>query len=122
MPHIRVGDKTAEFAKDKRLVNATTAMGIHIGHRCGGKAKCTTCRVEVLAGEPAEMTRAEYEKLKEKGFLGQYRLACQLTCTQDMTVQPMMTLETVEGWTDTGPTPTEEVEPEARWFPRASLE
>ena len=28
-------------------------------HACGGNARCTTCRVEFIAGEPGQMTAAE---------------------------------------------------------------
>jgi len=34
-----------------------------------------------------------------------------------MTVTPVMTLES-EGWSDTGPTPADEVEPEPTWTTR----
>ncbi len=122
MPQLTVNDQSAEFDADKRLVLAIEEMGVHIGHRCGGVARCTTCRVEFVSGEPEAMTRAEYDKLKEKGLLGQARLSCQLTCTQDMEVRVLMTLESVEGWTDTGPAPAPEVKPEARWLPKSELE
>ncbi len=44
----------------KRLVLALTdEAGIDQLHACGGNARCTTCRVEFLAGEPDRMTVAE---------------------------------------------------------------
>jgi ferredoxin len=121
MSKLTVNGKTAEFTPDKRLVLAIEELGIAIGHRCGGKARCTTCRVTFLSGEPLSMTRAEYEKLKEKGLLGHYRLACQLLCSEDMELVPEMTLEN-QTWTDTGPKPGETVEPEASWFNKSELE
>ncbi len=121
MPELTVNDKTAKFSRDKRLVLAIEEMGIEIGHRCGGNARCTTCRVEFISGEPPEMTRAEFEKLASRELLGQVRLSCQLTVSQDMEVKPLMTKET-EGWDDTGPRPNDEVVPEARWYSRAELE
>ena len=122
MAQLTVNGKTESFEDDKRLVIAIEEMGVNIGHRCGGKARCTTCRVEFVSGEPAEMTRAEYDKLKEKDMLGTFRLSCQLTCSQNMEVKPEMTLESVEGWTDTGPELDPEVKPAAEWFPKAELE
>ncbi|CAN5548875.1 2Fe-2S iron-sulfur cluster-binding protein [soil metagenome] len=110
MPKLTVNGRTTDFSEDTRLVLATEEMGMAIGHRCGGKARCTTCRVEFVSGEPAEMTRAEYEKLSERGLLGQVRLSCQLTVSQDMEVVPLQTKES-EGWPDTGPAPAPEVEP-----------
>jgi ferredoxin len=114
MPTITIDGKSQEFAKDTRLVLAIEQLGVNIGHRCGGKARCTTCRVEISEGEPEQMTQAEHEKLESQGLLGEVRLACQLTCSQDMTVKALMTLES-ENWSDTGSTPTAEIEPEPTW-------
>lgn len=121
MPKLTVGGKTAEWPADKRLVKAIEEMGVHIGHRCGGNARCTTCRVTIESGEPSTMTAAEHAKLVERELYGQYRLACQVCVSEDMAVEPAMTLEN-QGWTDTGPTPDDAVQPEAVWFPKAELE
>ncbi|MDQ4075108.1 MAG: (2Fe-2S)-binding protein [Chloroflexota bacterium] len=121
MPKITANGKTAEWGEDKRLVLAIEDMGINIGHRCGGNARCTTCRVEFISGEPDRMTVAEYEKLKERGLLGKYRLSCQLKCWHDMEVKPIMTLESEEEWSDTGPRPDDQVQPVAEWFPKEEL-
>ena len=120
MPIISVNGQQGNFETDKRLVLAIEELGVKIGHRCGGNAKCTTCRVEVVSGEPDTMTKAEYAKLQEKGLIGQVRLSCQLTCSQDMTLAAPMTLEN-QTWTDTGPQPAEGVMPEAVFLPRAEL-
>ncbi len=51
----------------KRLVLAVEQdAGVDILHACGGNARCTTCRVEFLAGEPDRMTEAEKNKLAER--------------------------------------------------------
>jgi ferredoxin len=112
---------TQDFDSGKRLVKAIEAMGIHIGHRCGGFARCTTCRVVFRAGEPDTMTEAEFNKLKERELLGTYRLSCQICLNHDMEVEPQMTLEN-QDWTDTGPTPDDTVQPEAAWLPKSELE
>lgn len=121
MPKITVDGKTGEFAKDKRLTNAILELGVDIGHRCGGQGRCTTCRVVFSDGEPAEMTKAEYEKLVEKDLFGEARLSCQLTCSHDMSVNAVMTLQSVEGWTDTGPDLAADVQPEAEWLSQEQL-
>ena len=121
MPRITAGEKSAEWAADKRLVNAIEDMGVHIGHRCGGNARCTTCRVRFVSGEPDTMTAAEYAKLNERGLYGEYRLSCQVVCAHDMEVEPIMTLEN-QDWTDTGPRPEDTVQPAAEWFPIGELE
>lgn len=120
MPVLTIGDKSAEVLEGQRLVLAIEYQGIEIGHRCGGYARCTTCRVAFEAGEPQVMTRAEHAKLVEHGLLGQYRLSCQIVCDQDMSVRVIMTKES-EGWTDTGPPPAAQVTPEADWHPIKEL-
>lgn len=114
MPTLTVGDRSQEFEEGTRLVLAVERMGIDIGHRCGGKARCTTCRCEIAAGEPEAMTEAEAAKLREKDLLGRARLSCQIELTRDMTVRPLMT-QASEGWPDTGPAPAEGLEPEPAW-------
>lgn len=121
MPTITVDGKSGEFASSKRLVLAIKELGVNIGHRCGGQGRCTTCRVEITDGEPDSMTRTEYDKLAEKEMLGTARLSCQMTCSEDMSMKAVMTLETVEGWTDTGKQPSDEVEPVAEWYSKAEL-
>jgi len=120
MPKLTVDGKTIEVAEGKRLVLAVEESGVNIGHRCGGKARCTTCRVKFLKGEPEHMTRAEYQKLTERGLFGKFRLSCQIVCDHDMELQPQMTLES-EGWSDTGPAPEPSVMPEGAWFPIEQL-
>lgn len=124
MPELTVNGQTGEFSEDKRLVVAIKELGVNIGHRCGGQAKCTTCRVEFTSGEPDEMTRAEFLKLGygtvDQPAAPTYRLSCQLTCAQDMDLEAPMTLENQE-WKDTGPALSEAVEPEAIWFTKEEL-
>jgi ferredoxin len=121
MPKLTVDERTGDVPQGQRLVLAIEEQGVNIGHRCGGKARCTTCRVAFRSGEPDTMTRAEYKRLKARELLGQYRLACQIVVDHDMSVHVPMTLES-EGWTDTGPAPDPTVMPEARWYPREELE
>lgn len=94
--------QTVEVADGTRLTNAIEALGIDILHRCGGHAKCTTCKVTFNAGEPAAYNAAESGKLEEKGDMGNYRLSCQLTCEADMDVNVLMTM-TSTGLDDAGP-------------------
>lgn len=121
MPKLTVGGKTAEWPADKRLVKAIEEMGVHIGHRCGGNARCTTCRVTFASGEPSTFTKAEYAKLVERELYGQARLSCQICVSHDMAVEALMTLEN-QGWTDTGGAPADTVTPEAAWYPLSEIE
>ncbi len=115
MPTLTINTETFDVPAGKRLVLAIEGCGVNIGHRCGGNARCTTCRVQFEAGEPDTMTRVEYAKLTERGLFGQVRLSCQIVYNHDMRVRPLMTLES-ESWSDTGPTPEPTVMPEAEWF------
>ena len=85
MPILTVeGFSPVDVEAGKRLVNAIEQdAGVDILHACGGNARCTTCRIEFISGEPARMTKAEQTKLAEKGLTG-VRLSCQITCDQDM--------------------------------------
>lgn len=116
MPSLTLLGATHAVAEGTRLVLAIEAIGVEIGHRCGGHARCTTCRVQFAAGEPATYTRAEYAKLLERGLLGQARLACQIVCDHDMEIAEVVMTKTNQGWTDTGPAPEPTVTPEAAFF------
>jgi ferredoxin len=89
MPTITVeGENPFEAAAGTKLVLAIEDAGIDILHRCGGQARCTTCRVHFTQGEPSEMGEAERETLEEDGLLGEYRLSCQVRIAdEDMAVQ-----------------------------------
>lgn len=119
MPRLTIDGKEFEVEKGKRLVLAIEETGCMIGHRCGGNARCTTCRVEFLAGEPDTMTEAEYTRLRDRGLLGQARLSCQIIVEHDMSVHPVLTTENSLEWQgDNGRTPEPTVMPKAEFFPK----
>lgn len=116
MPKITIlGHGTFEVEQGQRLVNALQAHGVNLGHRCGGYARCTTCRVEFIAGEPGVISRAEQDKLVERELLGEVRLSCQILVEEEMTVKPLMMVEEM-GWSDPGPPPEETVTPIPDWI------
>jgi ferredoxin len=118
MPRVEVVDRgTFDVEPGTRLVRAIEGHGVDILHRCGGFARCTTCRVEFVSGEPEVMTVAEREKLADKGVLGQVRLSCQIVVEQDMTVRVINTLA-ASGLPDPGPEPEPTVTPEPQWEPK----
>ncbi len=80
-----------------KLALAIEQAGIDISHRCGGNAKCTTCRVSFKSAEP-EMGKDENECLVEDGVLGEFRLACQIRIDRDMEVAVLMRASE-KGWT-----------------------
>ncbi|MBV9577303.1 MAG: (2Fe-2S)-binding protein [Chloroflexi bacterium] len=121
MPRLTVDGRTADVTEDQRLVLAIESQGIAIGHRCGGFARCTTCRVEFQAGEPDTMTKAEYAILSTRELLGQVRLSCQIVCDHDMSVKPIMTKDNQPAWDSTGAEPEKTVTPEAVWYPKSEV-
>ena len=119
MPQLTVeGYGTVEVPAGKRLVRAVEEDAkVDILHACGGNARCTTCRVEFVAGEPDRMTEAEAAKLAERGLTG-VRLSCQIACDHDMTVRAISRLEG-SGRADAGPTPLPDIQPPPVWTARS---
>jgi ferredoxin len=115
MPNLTVeGVGEFEVAAGKRLVLALTEdAGIDQLHACGGHARCTTCRVEFISGEPKQMTVAERDVLKARGVTG-VRLSCQIACDHDMAVRAISRLEG-SGRKDAGHEPAAQIEPTPEW-------
>src|SRR5471032_488064 len=88
MPNLTVeGLGSFEVPHGKRLVLALDDDAkVDQLHACGGNARCTTCRVEFVSGEPEMMTVAEKSVLAAKGLSG-IRLSCQILCDHDMSVR-----------------------------------
>jgi len=116
MPTLLVeGFAAVEVESGKRLVLAIEQnAGVDILHACGGNARCTTCRVEFISGEPATMTLAEKTRMEEKGLTG-VRLSCQIVCDHDMTVRAISRL-TGSGRPDPGKTPEPTIQPTPEWI------
>lgn len=112
MPKLTVeGKGDFEVPQGKRLVLALEDnAGVDQLHACGGKARCTTCRVEFVSGEPEKMTEAEKNLLAAKGLSG-IRLSCQIECEQDMGVRIISRLEG-SGRKDAGGRPSDAMAPE----------
>ncbi len=115
MPQLTVeGVGSFEVPAGKRLVLALEQeAGIDQLHACGGNARCTTCRVEFVAGEPDQMTAAEKNVLAARGLTG-IRLSCQIACDHDMTVRAISRLAG-SGRKDAGGAPAAEIQPPPEW-------
>lgn len=85
-----------------KLVNALEDNGVDVSHRCGGLARCTTCRVTIDGDQPP-MGEAEKVSLEEDGVLGQFRLSCQIRVESDLKVDVLMPVST-QSWENPGPT------------------
>ncbi len=109
MPKLTVeGVGDFEVPADKRLVLALEDEAkVDQLHACGGNARCTTCRVEFISGEPATMTEAERAVLTARGLTG-VRLSCQILCNHDMAVRAISRLAG-SGRKDVGPRPADTI-------------
>ena len=110
MPRIEAetatGTQAFEANEGRKLVLAIEDAGIDILHRCGGNAKCTTCRVEVLAGDPGEIGELERNRLAmEIGLTENVRLSCQVHVIDDLKVR-VINQASVRG-IDAGPRPVD---------------
>jgi len=107
-----------EVPQGKRLVLALEdEAGVDQLHACGGNARCTTCRVEFLAGEPEQMTAAEKQVLAARGLSG-VRLSCQILCDHDMAVRAISRLAG-SGRPNAGGRPADEIQPQpVEWVPK----
>ena len=110
MRHIKAETATGTVAFEaeagKKLVLAIEDEGIDILHRCGGNARCTTCRVEVLSGDPGPMTDDEIAILATKTDLNDHtRLSCQVRIIDDLHVR-VINQASVMG-IDPGPRPVD---------------
>ena len=118
MPKLTVeGVGTFDVPHGKRLVNAMEDEArIDQLHACGGNARCTTCRVEFVAGEPKKITEAEKALLAARGldkFIG-LRLSCQIQCEGDMTLKAISRLAG-SGRADAGKRPADGITPPPVW-------
>ena len=116
MPKLTVeGYGTFDVPDGKRLVLAIEEdANVDVMHACGGNARCTTCRVEFIEGEPSRRTAAEKAVLEARGLTG-VRLSCQVLCDQEMTVRAISRLEGT-GRPDPGGTPAETITPTPEWL------
>ena len=101
------GPISIEAEDGRKLVLAIEDSGIDILHRCGGNARCTTCRVEVLEGDPPPMGEVEQNRLAVESELApNVRLSCQIHVNSDLKVR-VINQASVRGM-DPGPRPLDE--------------
>jgi ferredoxin len=111
MPKIHAETATGPVEIDapegKKLVLVLEDAGIDILHRCGGNARCTTCRVELLDGDAGPMGDLERNRLSVEAELApNVRLSCQIHVSNDLKVRVINQVST-RGM-DAGPRPLDE--------------
>lgn len=102
------GHGDIDVAHGRRLVLGIEDAGIDILHRCGGNARCATCRVEVLEGHPTPVTEAEEPRLAMlSNREDTTRLSCQVRVIGDLSVRVCNRLSAHSDLGDAGPRPIE---------------
>lgn len=109
MPTVHLeGIGPIDVEQGRRLVLGIEDAGVDILHRCGGNARCATCRVEVLEGEPTPITPWEESRLSDlKTRKPTTRLSCQIRVLDDLTVKIRRRLSDNPDMGDAGPRPIE---------------
>ena len=84
--------------KGTTVLEASRLAGIPHVSVCGGKGRCTTCRVKIVSGidSIAAPNVHETKIIKRLGFDSDVRLACQLKISKDLSVLPLINPETKE--------------------------
>ena len=72
-------DREVQVEEDQSILYASLSSGIPHFHVCGGKTKCSTCRVLVIEGEEwlTPPTQKESFLKNQMHFPPNVRLACQ---------------------------------------------
>lgn len=88
------GDKTAQFHSGRRRTILELALGneISLFHECGGRARCSTCRVRIIEQlDNVQPRSAQEDKLAQRmGWGEDIRLACQARVTGDVVVERLV--------------------------------
>jgi class 3 adenylate cyclase/nitrite reductase/ring-hydroxylating ferredoxin subunit len=81
---------------DETLLEAALRSGVAFAHACGGRAKCSTCRIWVVNGLEAcsQRTAVETSMAERLGLADEVRLACQLKPEGDLCVRRLVLDET----------------------------
>jgi Na+-transporting NADH:ubiquinone oxidoreductase subunit F len=91
------GEKTISVPAGGKLLGALAAEKIFLSSACGGGGTCAQCEAKVLEGGgdilPTEKTHITNREAKEG-----MRLACQVTCKQDMKIEVPEEVFGVKKW------------------------
>jgi uncharacterized 2Fe-2S/4Fe-4S cluster protein (DUF4445 family) len=85
--------RTLTVAPGTTILKAAHAGGVDITATCGGRGRCTSCRVKFLVGLPPPPTIMDEVQLGDDLVREGYRLACQCALHEAVTVQPAPPLD-----------------------------
>ena len=85
-----------EVSAGETLLEAALRSGVPFAHACGGRAKCSTCRIWVLdgLGDCPQRSTDEASMADRLGLPDEVRLACQLRPDGDLRVRRLVLDET----------------------------
>ncbi|WP_082616213.1 adenylate/guanylate cyclase domain-containing protein [Ensifer sp. Root278] len=85
-----------DVTASETLLEAALRSGVPFAHACGGRAKCSTCRVWILSGLEACPNRnaAEASMADRLSLTDEVRLACQLKPQGDLRIRRLVLDET----------------------------
>jgi class 3 adenylate cyclase/nitrite reductase/ring-hydroxylating ferredoxin subunit len=94
--HSLPDDVTIELRPDEPLLTGALRSQVSFAHACGGRAKCSTCRIWVIDGLESchQRNAAERELAERLGFDEHVRLACQLRPTDPIRIRRLVLDET----------------------------
>ena len=94
MPNVYVlpDQRLVECRPGEAILPAALRAGVSFTHACGGRGKCSTCRVLVVEGRTACALRTVREQAiaDQLGFGPEFRLACQTVVTGDVTIRRLV--------------------------------
>ena len=93
MVRLAYGDgRVVEIRPPTTVLEASREAGIPHASVCGGRGRCSTCRVRVGAGAEhlAPASAEEARVLRRAGLPARVRLACQLRPVRDLEVTPLL--------------------------------
>jgi adenylate cyclase len=90
--HFLPDDRIVELEPGETVLQASLRSGIPHTHVCGGNARCSTCRVLILAGaERCQPRNAREREMADRlRFSPEIRLACQTTVTGEVTLRRLV--------------------------------
>lgn len=74
---------------EANILDAARLAGVEMDATCGGRGRCRSCRVKVVAGEIPPPTLQDTLQLGHDEVHERFRLACQTRLIADCTVMPM---------------------------------
>jgi adenylate cyclase len=85
-------EQELELAEEETILHAALRAGIPFAHACGGRARCSTCRIRILAGQDhlRPRTRAEAVMAGRLRFDDDIRLACQTRITGEVRLRRLV--------------------------------